>query len=127
MIALKLYEGEQTDMMALIKLFWLCHNSIEQSEAETLTDLSSWSAENHKLYFITFDDEKVGFVHLGSRGAAIDWLEDLFIIPKYQNRGFGIQAIQFAEEIVKKYSDSLYIEAAARNEGAIRLYHKLLV
>ena len=30
-----------------------------------------------------------------------------------------------AEEIVKQYSVSLYIEAAARNEAAIRLYRKL--
>ena len=30
-----------------------------------------------------------------------------------------------AEEIVRQYSDSLYIEAAARNRRAIALYHRL--
>ena len=30
-----------------------------------------------------------------------------------------------AEEIVRQYSESLYIEAAARNEQAIRLYRRL--
>mgnify|MGYP003160409588 CR=1 FL=1 len=38
---------------------------------------------------------------------------------------FGSEAIHQLEEIVKQYSVSLYIEAAARNEAAIRLYRKL--
>ena len=67
----------------------------------------------------------IGFVHLGNRGAKIDWLEDLFILPEYQGGGLGTQAIFQVEAIVRKYSESLYIEAAARNEGAIRLYQKL--
>ena len=44
---------------------------------------------------------------------------------KQQGKGFGSEAIRLLEEIVKKYSVSLYIEAAARNEAAIRLYRKL--
>ena len=62
---------------------------------------------------------------VGSRGGKIDWLEDLFIVPEQQGKGFGSEAIRLLEEIVKKYSVSLYIEAAARNEAAIRLYRKL--
>lgn len=52
-------------------------------------------------------------------------LEDLFILPEWQGHGFGSEAIHQLEEIVKQYSVSLYIEAAARNEAAIRLYRKL--
>lgn len=67
----------------------------------------------------------MGFVHLGNRGARIDWLEDLFILPAYQNQGIGTCAIKAVETEVSGYSDSLYIEAAARNQGAIMLYRKL--
>ena len=74
---------------------------------------------------IVKDGAGIGFAHLGSRGAEADWLEDLFVLPDYQNRGIGACAVGLLEDIVKQYSDSFYIEAAARNEGAIRLYHKL--
>ena len=48
------------------------------------------------------------------------------IYLSYRNgHGFGSEAIHQLEEIVKQYSVSLYIEAAARNEAAIQLYRKL--
>ena len=50
---------------------------------------------------------------------------DLFVLPEYQGRGIGSEAIRLTEEIVKTYSESLYIEAAARNIKAIELYRKL--
>ena len=77
------------------------------------------------MYFIKKDNQFVGFVHLGSRGCAIDWLEDIYVIEEYQRQGIGTYAIQLVEEIVKEYSDCLYIEAAARNYQAIRLYQKI--
>lgn len=67
----------------------------------------------------------VGFLHLGSRGGPIDWLEELFILPAWQNQGIGTEVIRQAEEMVRAYSDAVHIEAVARNEGAIRLYRRL--
>ena len=54
---------------------------------------------------------------------AIGW--KMFVKPEHQNQGIGTQAIRLAEEIVRTYSVSMYIEAAARNQQAIRLYHRL--
>ena len=67
----------------------------------------------------------MGLLHLGSRGGEIDWLEDLFVLPEYQGRGIGGQAVRLAEAMVRQYSQSMYVEAAARNEAAIRLYRRL--
>src|SRR5690554_644477 len=125
MVVLKEYINEVEELMRLIKGFWLCHNGWNQTDEESLNDLTSWTKEGHKIYFIIYSNEKVGFVHLGSRGAGMDWLEDLFVRPEFQNRGIGTKAIELIEEIVKEYSISLYIEAAARNEKAIKLYRKL--
>ena len=36
-----------------------------------------------------------------------------------------IQAVRLAEAMVRQYSQSMYVEAAARNEAAIRLYRRL--
>lgn len=124
-ISLKLYAGEQPEALSLIRDFWRCHNDWEQTESEALEDLNAWTAPGHQFYFIQYEGERVGFLHLGSRGGKCDWLEDLFVLPRFQRRGIGRQAVALAEEIVKEYSASLYLEAAARNKGAIRLYHAL--
>ena len=49
---------------------------------------------------ISYNEEYVGFVHLGSRGCEIDWLEDIFVLPEFQGKGIGTCAIKLIEEIV---------------------------
>ncbi len=119
------YAGEENDALLLIRDFWRCHNNADTTEEENRADLLAWTAENHRLYFICADGERVGFAHLGARGAAIDWLEDLFIVPSCQRQGIGTAAVRLIEQMVSAYSESLYLEAAARNEAAIRLYRRL--
>ncbi len=118
-------ESREAEAVALIQGFWLAHNHYRQTEEEAKADLTAWSGRGHKLYFVTLGDAAVGLLHLGSRGGEIDWLEDLFILPELQGRGIGSQAIRLAEAMVRQYSQSMYIEAAARNGRAIRLYRRL--
>ena len=115
----------EQDALALIQGFWLAHNQYKQSDAEARADLDAWTRTGHRFYLIRTEEGWVGFLHLGSRGGACDWLEDLFVKPEYQNHGIGTEAIRLAEEIVSAYSVSMYIEAAARNQRAINLYHRL--
>lgn len=117
--------SREADAVWLIQGFWLAHNHYQQTEEEAIADLRFWTGEGHKLYFITLGDKTVGLLHLGSRGGKADWLEDLFVLPEYQGQGIGSQAVRLAEGMVRQYSQSMYIEAAARNERAIRLYRRL--
>lgn len=125
MITLQPFQGEIEAAVLLIQGFWEEHNHYRQSIDEAMADLHSWTKEGHRFYFIMQEEKRVGFLHLGSRGGEADWLEDLYVEGQYQNKGIGTRAIQLAEEIVKKYSESMYIEAAARNERAIRLYRRM--
>lgn len=124
-ISLCPYSGEADTATALIRHFWKAHNGEAPSIEDAETDLLLWTGPGHRFYFIHLDQDIVGFVHLGSRGCGIDWLEDIFVLPQHQRQGIGAEAIRQTEAIVREYSESLYIEAAARNEGAIRLYRKM--
>lgn len=124
-IELAAYQGEEEQAVSLIRGFWKAHNQYDMPPAEAREDLTAWTAQGHRLYFIRRDGDTVGFLHLGSRGGEIDWLEDLFVLPEYQGRGIGSQAVRLAEAMVRQYSQSMYIEAAARNERAVRLYRRL--
>lgn len=124
-IQLVLYHNEIAIATSLIKDFWKEHNNYAQTLEESLDDLKAWTKEGNRFYFIKRKDQYIGFVHLGSRGCEINWLEDLFVLPEYQGKGIGTYTISLIENIVKEYSDSLYIEAATRNEKAIRLYQKI--
>lgn len=44
---------------------------------------------------------------------------------EYQGNGYGSHAIALVEAEIKKYSESVYLEVAARNFGAMKLYHRL--
>ena len=124
-ISLVLFEGEAGLAVSLIQAFWKVHNGEEITVKGAKEDLQNWTKTGHKFYFIEKDKEKVGFVHIGSRGGEIDWLEDIFVMPEFQGQGIGSKAIQLIENLVRQYSESFYIEVAARNIRAIQLYKKI--
>ena len=119
------YKDEIETATNLIIKFWQEHNHFTPSYEDACEDLREWTKAGHFLYFISMDNKYIGFVHLGSRGCKADWLEDIFVLPAFQRKGVGSRAIQLAEDIVKEYSESLYIEVAARNINAIRLYQRI--
>lgn len=119
------YQNEIETATKLIIKFWQEHNHFTPSYEDAYADLMEWTRAGHYLYFITLNCQCIGFVHLGSRGCEADWLEDIFVLPEYQGKGIGSRAIQLVENIVKKHSGSLYIEVAARNRKAIRLYQRI--
>lgn len=110
---------------SLIHDFWKGHNQVDSSLEDCQRDYQAWTQTGHQIYLVKVEDEFIGFAHMGSRGAEIDWLEDLFVLSEYQGQGIGSRVISLLEEKVKKYSESLYIEVSARNLQAMRLYHRL--
>ncbi|MGM9941737.1 MAG: GNAT family N-acetyltransferase [Bulleidia sp.] len=119
------YDGQEDIVLSLIAGFWKDHNNVEMTDEELRQDLDAWTAPGHLLYLIMKDDAWIGFVHLGSRGGAIDWMEDLYITKEYRGRGIGSYVIARVEEFIQTWSDSMYIEVASRNLDAMRLYHRL--
>lgn len=121
----EVHDGLKAKACKLIKGFWKEHNNLILTDEEAELDYIAWTNEGHRLFLIEQDSTYIGFAHLGSRGASIDWLEDLFVVPEYQSLGIGSCVINKFETIVKQYSESLYIEVAARNLNAIKLYNEI--
>lgn len=48
----------------------------------------------------------------------------IFLSAGIQGHGYGSEALSLIENIVKEYSESIYLEVAARNLRALKLYHK---
>ncbi|MGT2687244.1 GNAT family N-acetyltransferase [Streptococcus porcinus] len=109
----------------LIKKFWKEHSDSVQTDEESMDDFKEWQSKGNFFYLVQFQNQYIGFARLGNRGAKIDWLEDLFIDEKFQNRGLGTQVITILENKVKQYSESLYLEVASRNLKAMKLYREL--
>lgn len=89
-------------------------------------DLEAWTGADHELYVIRFEEEHAGFLHMASRGASCDWLEDIFVREERRGQGIGSRAIELAWELLRRRGlETMYLEVAPANEGALRLYHRL--
>ena len=77
-IALQKYENEAQLAKELIRGFWLAHGDYVITDEEAAENLAAWTDKGHVFYFILKEEIPIGFVHLGSRGAEVDWIEDLF-------------------------------------------------
>ena len=108
-IALQKYENEAQLAKELIRGFWLAHGDYVITDEEAAENLAAWTDKGHVFYFILKEEIPIGFVHLGSRGAEVDWIEDLFVLPEYQGNGYGSHAIALVEAEIKKYSESVYL------------------
>ena len=71
---------------------------------------------------IECDGEKAGYYHFFRNDAGAYELDDLFIYPKYQNRGIGTAVIKRCCESVQ---EPVMLYVFVRNERAVSLYKKL--
>ena len=127
-LRLQEYAGEEPLMLEVIKRFWIAHNDYTQTEEESREDLRAWTATGHRLYWIMQGETSIGLLHMGSRGAEIDWIEDLFILPEYQGRGYGKKAaVEFLDYFKKQYAvvDKLYISVSVDNPIARNMYQEI--
>lgn len=126
MIKLEKYSKQsEGKMKSLIIDFWQTHNATS-TEEDALKDIRNWTSKGHLLFKIIFEDLFIGFLHLGSRGASIDWIEDIFVETKYQNKGIGSAAIIEVDKYIHEQGlATTYIEVVPSNIKAMKLYHKL--
>ena len=128
------YNGEyEKEMLKLIGDFFDFHSGLINEEIvsatseESLEVLVEWQLDNNELYVVCEDNKIVGFLRLNYRGPIVAWIEDIYIVPHYRNKGIGTTVIAAAEDIVKSRVgyEAICIDVVLRNAKAVSLYHQL--
>ena len=100
------------------KEFWCTEEEGEES-------YRAWM-EKGKIYLCKANGSNIGFFYLLFGGNDAAWLEDLYIDDEYRSRGYGRQAMDLLDEILKGDSISaLFVDVIPRNTSAIEFYREL--
>ena len=73
--------------------------------------------DNGSTFYMLVEEEPVGVVSVKG-----DLIEDLYVLPEYQNRGYGTELLRFAME---KCGGRPRLWILENNAGAERLYRRL--
>ena len=93
-----------------------------QTDEQSQETLRYWIEEG-LVYNIFLDNEPVGFFYIKFGGQDVAWLQDLFIIEQYRNKGIGKYAMQKLDELMmEKKVVAFFVDVIPRNTGAIKLY-----
>ena len=125
-IILRPYDGtsEKTMCCSIIAFSRVHHSQVDEAQAREV--LAGWSKEDHELYDILGDGVPVGFVHLHWRGAAVCWIEDIFVEEGLRGQGIASKAIGLVEEALQKRgAEGICMDVIPDNIPALRLYHSL--
>lgn len=93
-----------------------------QTDEQSRETLNEWIKQG-SVYNIFLYDVSVGFFYIRLGGQNVAWLEDLFILEEYRNKGIGKLAIQKLDELmIARGVVSMFVDVIPRNTSAIKLY-----
>lgn len=93
-----------------------------QSDEQSELLLKEWVHEG-TIYNIYLDNKVVGFLYVKFGGQEVAWLEDLFILDDYRQKGIGKTALERLDEImIKKNIVAMFVDVIPRNTSALKLY-----
>ena len=84
---------------------------------DVIQDDSFFETGTERIFLLTDEDEIIGSVTLKDNE-----IDDLFVNPAYQGRGFGRQILLWA--LTHMQTERIILHVAEWNEKAVRLYQK---
>lgn len=93
-----------------------------QTDEQSRETLNEWIKQG-SVYNIFLEDVCVGFFYIRLGGQNVAWLEDLFILEEYRNKGIGKFAVQKLDKLMNAIGVvSMFVDVIPRNTSAIKLY-----
>lgn len=94
------------------------------TDEQSRVTLDEWIKQG-SVYNIFLDNDLVGFFYVRFGGQNVAWLEDLFIIEAYRNKGIGKISMQKLDELmIERGVVSMFVDVIPRNTSAIKLYRE---
>lgn len=83
-----------------------------------------------QCYMIEHNGKVVGYALLAKTfsqeaGGMVVWIEELFILPEYRNKGLGKEFFVFMKETYEPHVARIRLEVEPDNTDAIRLYEQM--
>lgn len=83
-----------------------------------------------ECFMIEYGGKVVGYALLAKTfsqeaGGLVVWIEELFILPEYRNKGLGKEFFSFMKETYEPHVARLRLEVEPENTNAIRLYKEM--
>jgi ribosomal protein S18 acetylase RimI-like enzyme len=113
----------------MVRAFFNLHRSLTSAPKEHWeTDetaektLAEWERAG-KVYAISADGKRAGFMHVRFGGHDAAWLEAFYIDEAYRDRGAGRQALStLDDEMVCMGKKAIFVDVIPRNERALAFY-----
>ena len=104
-------------------------HSIPESNIEKTFDELMAGSPYIDGYIFECDGEKAGYsllsiTYSNEAGGLVVWVEEIYILPKFQGRGIGKEYMDFVEEAYKDKAARFRLEVEEENERAIKIYEK---
>lgn len=83
-----------------------------------------------ECYMIESGGKAVGYALLAKTfsqeaGGLVVWIEELFLLPEYRNKGLGTEFFKFLKETIEPHVARIRLEVEPENIDAIRLYKQM--
>lgn len=83
-----------------------------------------------ECYMMEYSGKVVGYALLAKTfsqeaGGLVVWIEELFLLPEYRNKGLGTEFFQFVKETIEPNVARVRLEVEPDNTDAIRLYKQM--
>ncbi len=107
------------DFNMFIQLDVICFN-VSEKDAKQFSETVT-SDPNQRSLMIDFQGKTVGKISI-QRADDRSYIFGFAVLPEYQGRGFGRQALAQTVAIEKEISPTILLEVATKNANALRLY-----
>ena len=87
--------------------------------------LRALSDATREVFVITRDERITGSLILNLNGPLQGYIQNVFVIPEFRNKGIGGRLIAFAEERIFRAHANVFLCVSSFNEKAQRWYYRL--
>jgi ribosomal protein S18 acetylase RimI-like enzyme len=98
---------------------WITLRRDYEASLKILTDPTK------EVYLVTIGGEIAGFTILNMHGAFIGYIQSMYTVPEWRNRGIGSRLMAFIEKRIFSETPNAFICVSSFNEAAQRLYERL--